>query len=294
MIIFKTCRSCDTVKILEAFYFRKLNSPSRSSQCKKCCSIKRKNKGKKAREDNRLLYTHSARRSMEDVRYVFEKLNITVLSTFYKNNKTPLHIKCNLCRHEWRATFHHADTVGAGCPICNTGSCGLKYGVDKLTEICKNRPIECTSANYLGIAALHEWKCTVQNCKNIWLASPHNVGRGTGCPKCAKKFKGEQTEVYEFVRKMYPDAIQEARILKNKRFRADIYVPSLKKAIEYDGFEWHKGEIGIKAGTPERDARKDQEYNDAGIQLLRLDDREYRKYPEAVFIKIMDFLQIIS
>ena len=39
-------------------------------------------------------------------------------------------------------------------------------------------------------------------------------------------------------------------------------------------------------------ARKDQECKDAGIQLLRIDERDYGADPEAVKQKILKFLSI--
>lgn len=50
-----------------------------------------------------------------------------------------------------------------------------------------------------------------------------------------------------------------------KRLELDIFIPSLKRAIELDGDYWHS--------SPERkktDKRKNKECADAGIKLLRL------------------------
>jgi very-short-patch-repair endonuclease len=61
-------------------------------------------------------------------------------------------------------------------------------------------------------------------------------------------------------------------MLRNKRFELDIYIPSLRKAIEYDGEYWH--------GRPEaigRDSKKDIQCREAGIELLRIPEEQYLK-----------------
>ena len=65
---------------------------------------------------------------------------------------------------------------------------------------------------------------------------------GTNCPIC---FKGRQTSFaeqafYFYIKKVYPDAINSYRDIFNNGMELDIYIPSIRLGIEYDGEAWHK------------------------------------------------------
>ena len=68
-------------------------------------------------------------------------------------------------------------------------------------------------------------------------------------------------------------------------FELDIYIPSLKKAVEYDGTYWHS-----KPGMPAKDRYKDVRCAMRGIQLLRISDTEHKKNKQETFRKIEHFL----
>jgi very-short-patch-repair endonuclease len=93
---------------------------------------------------------------------------------------------------------------------------------------------------------------------------------------------------------LFPDTIQSKRgLLLSKRLELDIYVSSLRKAIEFDGWYHHKSDQAIERGTPGRDARKDQQCIKVGITLLRVDEREFKMNPNLVYSKIREFLGVI-
>jgi hypothetical protein len=109
----------------------------------------------------------------------------------------------------------------------------------------------------------YEWGCSNNH---RWEAKATNIQQGNWCPECSKKYDKAQTELYDFVKQFYPDALLNVDgLLKNKRFELDIYIPSIKKAIELDGEYWHN-----KPGAIERDLRKDNECLEVGIELLRI------------------------
>lgn len=66
----------------------------------------------------------------------------------------------------------------------------------------------------------------------------------------------------------------------------DIWIPGLRKAIEYDGEYWHQ--------TPEaqeRDSRKTRACCQAGIGLLRISDKHWTLNSEAVIVALKFFLE---
>lgn len=83
-----------------------------------------------------------------------------------------------------------------------------------------------------------------------------------------KKFSRNQTSFYEqvvfyYVKKFFPDA--ENRFLVNDSIEVDIFIPSIKVAIEYDGCYWHKKRL-------EYDNNKNTYLNKSGIGVVRIRD----------------------
>ena len=73
--------------------------------------------------------------------------------------------------------------------------------------------------------------------------------------------------VYFYVKKLYPDAISRFTADFLGRMELDIYIPSIKYAIEYDGEAWHK------KNAVKREKDKHQRCKDNGIKLIRLREK---------------------
>jgi very-short-patch-repair endonuclease len=74
--------------------------------------------------------------------------------------------------------------------------------------------------------------------------------------------------------------------LKSKRLELDIWVPSIKTAIEYDGRRWHK-----MPKAWERDWRKTNECTQAGIRLIRIPEEVYEKDRQGIIDTLLDILK---
>lgn len=61
---------------------------------------------------------------------------------------------------------------------------------------------------------------------------------GHGCPSCANSLSKGENEVFELVRQHYPDTRQRVRDIIPP-MELDIYIPSLKLAVEFNGEFWH-------------------------------------------------------
>ena len=120
------------------------------------------------------------------------------------------------------------------------------------------------------------------------MASPNNVlYQDTWCPWCCSKISKPEIELRDFVRLHYPDTLDKParKLLLSKRLELDIWVPSLRRAIEFDGERWHQ-----RPETVERDLRKDAECLQVGIRLLRVKYKDYVKNTEAVRQRVLEFL----
>lgn len=65
--------------------------------------------------------------------------------------------------------------------------------------------------------------------------------RGTGCPICNKSQKSSFPEqaVFFYIKKEFPDAINGYKDIFENRMELDIFIPSLKVGIEFDGMQFH-------------------------------------------------------
>lgn len=74
--------------------------------------------------------------------------------------------------------------------------------------------------------------------------------------------------IYYYIQKVFPDAISRYQFITSDGnvLEADIYIPEIKVAIEYDGAHWHKNKF-------DRDVLKTELFNEEGIYVIHV--REY-------------------
>ncbi len=95
-------------------------------------------------------------------------------------------------------------------------------------------------------------------------------------PKCfvchPKESKG-QLELYEFVKSLAPDAVLSDRSMLPNNAELDVYVPSCKLGIEYDGLYWHS--VTCQSNV-DRAQKKMSACNKLGIRLFVVYEDEWR------------------
>jgi orotate phosphoribosyltransferase-like protein len=149
---------------------------------------------------------------------------------------------------------------------------------------------------YRGSYKTITWECMKGH---IWEARPNSIQQGSWCPYCAHTGPSKaQLELADYVKSLLPDIevlVGDRAALKSfspnvdHPLELDIYVPSLKKAIEFDGWFWHKSPWAISRGVPDRDVKKDAQCLEAKVELLRVDELEFNKNRESVLNQIRDF-----
>lgn len=75
-----------------------------------------------------------------------------------------------------------------------------------------------------------------------------------------------ETEIYEYIIAHHPDAMKRCR--HSEIGELDIFIPSLNKAIEFNGLFWH-------SGSPHRHVRKTNACEKHGIQLYQIFEHEW-------------------
>ena len=183
---------------------------------------------------------------------------------FTANSGKKVWWKC-LKGHEWQATIDSRSN-GFGCPYCS-GRYAIK-GENDLTTInpklasewnydkngnIKPEDITANSGKKVWWKCLkgHEWQATIVN-RNI----------GNGCPICNSE---RSTSFPEYAIEYYlkKHNIEALHTYKEKGYELDIYIPSKKIAIEYDGYFYHKNK-------KKQDLDKNIKCKNDGIKLYRI------------------------
>ncbi|TLU65079.1 hypothetical protein FE810_09130 [Thalassotalea litorea] len=178
---------------------------------------------------------------------------------------------CLTCSHSWSAKINNR-VNGRGCPSC----------ANKVVVVGKNDLV--TTHPHLA----KEWHpiknelttndVTYGSGKKVWWLCPHrheyqatilHRAHGTECPKCndGRQTSFAEQATYFYIKKLYPDALNRYTADFLERMELDIYIPSIKLAIEYDGEAWHK------KYTRKREERKYQICKQQGIKLIRLREK---------------------
>ena len=107
------------------------------------------------------------------------------------------------------------------------------------------------------------WKCKYGH---EWRSKINNRFNGRGCPECnkTKRTSFPEQAVFFYIKKKFSDAINSYKDIFKKGMELDVYIPSKKIGIEYDGLAWHKDQSLAK------ERKKYQICKNNGIFLFRL------------------------
>ncbi len=172
--------------------------------------------------------------------------------------------KCNK-GHEWQASIDHRNR-GTSCPYCSGNNVLKGYNDLKTVNPTlakewnwekndKLKPENFTENSHKKVW----WKC---NKGHEWQAPISNRNKGVGCPICNSERNTSFPEyaIVYYLKKYGLDVIHSYR---ENGYELDVYIPSKKIAIEYDGYFWHKNKT-------KKDLEKNQKCEKDGIKLYRI------------------------
>lgn len=122
--------------------------------------------------------------------------NITPLER-YKNVKTKIKCKCNICNHEWNVV---PDSLlrGYGCPKCGIEKCSSsnRKTHEQFIEEFNNKNPNAKNikilGEYININTTIKCECLLDG--EIWYPRADHLLEGCGCPKCqARNNSGENS-----------------------------------------------------------------------------------------------------
>lgn len=235
--------------------------------CPKCAiKVRAERKHKTALKENGYLKDPDLLKDFDyEANYPKTPNDFTPVSNYYA------YWKCHKCGYKWKAKVSNR-VKGRGCPVC--GNRKIIKGINDLatthpqiakewhpTRNGKLTPYDVSYGNGKRVYWLcpkgHEYKTSINH---------RTSGTGTKCPICNKGRQSSFAEqaVYYYVKKEYPDALNKYKPDFLKLMELDIYIPSRKTAIEYDGAPWHKKD------NLKKEQKKYQLCKENGISLWRI------------------------
>lgn len=173
--------------------------------------------------------------------FVNQMKNINPLIEFesnYINDGTKIKCHCLKCDNRWENTPGHLKT-GEKCPVCSKIECSLNLtkGMKEFKEQLKkiNPLIKILSKKYQNDKTKLKCECLI--CHYKWYATPSNLLRYRGCPKCKKSSLGEKRIVKWLEENNISYEYQFTfKDCKDKRaLPFDFYINGYNFLIEYDG-----------------------------------------------------------
>ena len=199
--------------------------------------------------------------------------------TISARNSNKVWWKCSK-GHEWQATVASRtdENSGHGCPYCSNRKLLKGYNdlETKYPDIAKEWDYEknkdlLPSDVIAGSPRKVWWRCS--RCGHEYYSQiASRTTMSSNCPKCDKRNHTSFPEqaIYFYLAKVFTDAENSYRADWLKKQEIDIYLPSIKTGIEYDGTHWHNSQRDIDMGKNKYSLLKTH-----GIRLIRVSEFEY-------------------
>ena len=129
--------------------------------------------------------------------------DVELLSS-YINAKTKVKCKCKVCGFEWE-TLPNSLLKGAGCSKCK--NVYVRTPNEFITDLYAFNPKVKIIGEYINTQTKVECECLV--CNHKWLVLPSKLLSGRGCPKCARKKRGDA------LRKSHQQFVEEMTEVNN-------------------------------------------------------------------------------
>ena len=221
----------------------------------------------------------------------FTKNNIDPNAILSKKN-VKVWWKCKDCGHEWQSSLQSRTRIkSTGCPICRDKK-AREHQRKNLLEIngslVESHPqilkewdytkntVDPHCITYQYSKPVH-WICGYGH---EWLKPVNSrIRRNLNCPICAKQHGTSFSEqiLFYYISK---EVTAESRYLING-FEIDIYIPSLKVGIEYDGMFFHSSKR-----SQEKEIKKNTFCQDNCIRLIRVKESDFEKIEDDLIYTI--------
>lgn len=188
------------------------------------------------------------------------------------------------CGHEWQATLYHRTGSSRGCSVCAGKQAVVGFNdalsvapAHLIKEYDESKNDLLLSDYVRGSEKKVWWKCDKGH---EWEAMIRNrLHLGHNCPQCSTNVSKAEKELADHLTIHLPDVQTSVRnVIDN--FELDMYIPSKKIAVEYNGVHWHSD--ANKKMTPKYHHDKWKACKDKGIQLIQIWEDDWNRNPEQI------------
>jgi rubrerythrin len=174
--------------------------------------------------------------------------------------------------HAYEQSVNRRILRGSACPYCSGHK--VLTGFNDLATI---NPELAAEWHPTKNGDLTPFVVTAGTAKRVWWQCPlgheyqatvHDRNSDhTKCPICnaRKQTSFPEQAIYYYIKKLYPDTISKYKEVFANSMELDVYVPSIRFAVEFDGAAWHNTEA-----QHERERQKYEICKDNVITLFRV------------------------
>ena len=194
--------------------------------------------------------------------------------------------------HEWQATVASRTDAdaGRGCPYCSNRKLlrGFNDLATKFPDVAKEWDYEkngdlSPSDVIAGTPKRVWWKCS--NCGHEYYSQiASRTTMSSSCPNCAKRQRSSFPEqaILFYLSKIYTDVINSFHVEWLGKQEIDIYIPSLKTGVEYDGIHWHNSKAALSKGKKKYELCRTHD-----VRLIRVSEFDYPKdgYCDSIIVR---------
>jgi len=223
--------------------------------------------------------------SYEYVKQFVEDEGYTLLSTTYINTRNSINVRCPE-GHEYKVKFY-SFKQGHRCFKCT-----VKFTYDYVKSSINSIGYTLLSTGYEGCLYPIDIKC---DNGHIYKTKFSYFKQGNRCPIC---FNESTSSKAESDLQLYIESLGIV-IVRNDRtlivnpltgcnLELDIWIPSMKKAIEYNGLYWHSN-----INQQSKDKIKQEQCKSLGINLLIVDEFNWTNYKDIEMKRIEKWIQCL-
>lgn len=181
--------------------------------------------------------------------------------------------------HKWVASIVDRTGKGLGCPYCSNKRILPGYNdlQSQRPDLMADWDYEANTLDPSAVAVKSSktaaWICPKGHKYNKAI---YKRAAGEGCPSCAKALRTSFPEqcFFFYIKKVYPDAINSYREIFDNGMELDIFIPSVKTGIEYDGVFWHD-QSGLS-----REEKKYHICKENHIRLFRIKEGSFTDFAD--------------
>jgi hypothetical protein len=195
----------------------------------------------------------------------------------YINNGTKVKVICPFHGEFMVQPDHHME--GVGCLFCanvkraDVQRHTLADFLDKSKKVHGDR-YDYSKVVYKGAKNKVEIVCSKHG--SFWMAAESHYIAKQNCPSCGNHYTLPQKEVEAYIATLVgTDYIANTRAVIPPK-ELDIYIPSKKFAIEFNGIYWHS--VTAKSSPKKKMAHKNKYWlcQQKGVELIQIEEQEWR------------------